>query len=85
MFADFKLKFIFKFDYTFWLHMLRELIICAVVGSLFGAPIGVGAAVAFNFAWEWQDGLHNDGFNFVDFIAGLIGIFFGYLIICLVR
>ena len=74
MFTDFKLKFIVKFDYTFWLHMLRDAIICGA-GGFINIFFGVGFALGVNFAWEWQDGLHNDGFNLVDFLAGLIGAF----------
>lgn len=63
---DFKIKFICVFDYTFFLHLLRELILTFLMGWQF--------ALAFNIAWEWQDGLHNDGFNILDFLAGLIGM-----------
>jgi hypothetical protein len=65
-FDDFKPKFKWQLDRTFWLHLLREFILTLIVGAR--------GALCFNFAWEWQDGLHNDGFNLADFLAGLIGI-----------
>jgi len=92
MFDDFKLRFICKYDPTFWLHMAREFVIFqimfwlvfglmllhmgAVTGALVLAASALAAAfcIGINLAWEWQDGLRNDGFNVLDFIAGLIGI-----------
>lgn len=80
MFTDFKPKFICKFDHTFWLHLIRDAIICGL-GCLLDVKFGVGLALGVDLAWEWQDGLHNDGFNLLDFLAGLIGIFAGFEII----
>ena len=100
MLNDFKIKFICKYDPTFWLHMAREFLIFQVIywinhflfqsiyfTSDFTAIIGIigGASFALgvNLAWEWQDGLLNDGFNILDFIAGLIGIGTGMLLLLL--
>ena len=69
MFNDFNLKFKWQYDKTFWMHMAREFILTLIVGDV--------GALCFNVAWEWQDGLHNDGFNLADFLAGLIGIALG--------
>jgi hypothetical protein len=71
MFDDFKIKVICKYDYTFWLHMLRDFIL---------AWISWQGAIGFNLAFEWQDGLHNDGFNILDFLAGCVGIGINLLI-----
>lgn len=79
-FKDFKIKVICMYDSTFWLHILRDLLIF-LCGSLLSVEVGVGLSVGFNFAWEWQDGLHNDGFNILDFIAGLLGVIIGYTVI----
>ena len=91
LFDDFKIRFICKYDSTFWLHMAREFIIFQIIfwitqglislvyfvsdfSIILGAVAGVAFATGVNLAWEWQDGLLNDGFNILDFLAGLIGI-----------
>jgi len=79
MFTDFKLKFICKFDHTFWLHLIRDAIICGL-GCMIDVRFGVGLALGVNFAWEWQDGLLNDGFNILDFFAGVIGTFIVFVV-----
>lgn len=79
MFIDFRLKFICKFDHTFWLHLIRDAIICGL-GCLLNVKFGVGLALGVNLAWEWQDGLLNDGFNWIDLLAGLIGTLISVLI-----
>ena len=79
MFDDFKPKFKWQLEKTFWLHLIREFIITYLVMSFFSVSAGIFSALYFNIAWGWQDGLHNDGFNFADFLAGLIGIFLALL------
>ena len=76
MFNDFRIKFKWQYDYTFWLHLLRENVITFVL-SFISIQFAIGVALGVNIAWEWQDGLHNDGFNWCDFAAGFIGIGFG--------
>jgi len=71
MIDDFDINVICKYDKTFWMHMLKDFLLALL------NPYG---ALGFNFAWEWQDGLHNDGFNILDFIAGCIGIGLSILI-----
>ena len=82
MFDDFKPKFKWQLEKTFWLHLIREFIITYLVMSFFSVSAGIFGALCFNIAWEWQDGLKwqrlpttTEAFNFADFLAGLIGIF----------
>ena len=80
---DFKIKFICKYDNTFWLHLLREFIITFVL-SWINIYFAIGVAFGTAVCWEWQDGLKGytcekgkliiEGFNWVDFLAGCIGI-----------
>lgn len=102
LFQDFKIKFICKYDYTFWLHMAREFVIFQIVfwliqglislvyfisdfSLLLGVVAGSAFALGVNTAYEWQDGLLNDGFNVIDFVGGILGILtsIGSLIILL--
>jgi hypothetical protein len=73
MFNDFKLKFKWQYDGTFWLHLLRDAILCFVF-SFINYSAGIFFALGVNTSWEWQDGLLNDGFNLCDWIAGVFGI-----------
>lgn len=83
MLRDFKIKFIIKYDKTFWLHLLREFIITFAL-SWISVQLAIGIAVGFNLAWEVQDGLKGwgckhgvlqiEGFNWIDFVGGCIGI-----------
>ena len=80
MFNDFRIKFKWQYDYTFWLHLLRENVITFVL-SFIGIQFAIGVALGVNIAWECQDGLKwqrqsdtTEAFNFADFVAGLIGI-----------
>ena len=83
MFDDFKIKFIWKYDNTFWLHLLREFIITFVL-SWINIYFAIGMALGINISFEWQDGLKGygckngvlqiEGFNWLDFLAGCIGI-----------
>jgi len=85
---DFKIKFICKYDHTFWLHLLREFIITFVL-SWVNVYFAIGVAFGTAVCWEWQDGLKGygckngvlqiEGFNWLDFLAGLIGIGIGSL------
>lgn len=102
---DFKIKFICKFDYTFWLHLVREFIITfglSVFLMLLGYVfllfrsieivlfVPIGFAIGFNLAYEVQDGLKGwgcnrnkliiEGFNWLDFLAGLIGTGIGIIL-----
>ena len=85
MFNDFKLKFKWQYDGTFWLHMLRDAMLCFVF-SFINYSAGIFFALGVNVAWEWQDGLKwqngrsADRFNLADFLAGLIGIVIGVCI-----
>ena len=82
-FNDFKVRFICKYDYTFWLHLLREFIITFVF-SFINNYLAIGIAIGFNSGYETQDGLKGwgcknnklivEGFNWLDFLAGIIGI-----------
>ena len=72
-------KFITKYDMTFWMHFTRELVI--TIGLGFINPLfAVGVALGVNITWEWKDGIHNDGFNFIDLLAGFCATVAGYLI-----
>jgi len=76
MFNDFRIKFKWQYDYTFWLHLLRENVITFVL-SFISIQFAIGVALGVNIAWEWQDGLHNDGFNWCDFVAGFGRVYCG--------
>ena len=89
MFKDFKVKFIVKLDPSFILHTIREFIlsfIIATIATLLGSnePVIISfvCAMSWNTSWEWQDGIKtcSDGFNLLDWFAGLIGIGFGLLL-----
>lgn len=80
---DFKLKFKWQLDRTFWLHMAREFVITFLL-SFIHIYFAIGVAFGFNCGWEWQDGLKwhwlpgtIDRFNLADFLAGIIGIIIG--------
>ena len=75
---DFKPKFICKYDRTFWYHLLREFIL-SFAFSFISTHAGIFFPLGVNIAWEYQDGLRNDGFNVIDFVGGLIGIILGTL------
>ena len=81
--SDFKIKFICKYDNTFWLHLVREFIITFLLMWI-SVYFAIGVAIGINSSWEVQDGLKGwgckhgvlqiEGFNWLDFLAGCIGI-----------
>lgn len=77
--SDIPIRIKAKCDYTFWMHFTRELIIMLGVGFI-NPAFGMGVALGVNVAWEWQDGIHNDGFNVIDLLAGLLATVIGYSI-----
>ena len=84
--GDFKIKFICKYDNTFWLHLAREFLITFCL-SWVNDYLAVGVALGFNTGWEVVDGLKGwgvvdgklqiEGFNWLDYLAGYIGIGLG--------
>lgn len=89
MLKDFKIKFISKYDMTFWMHFAREFIITFAL-CFINNYLAIGIALGFNLGWEIQDGLKGwgvkngklqiEGFNLLDFIAGILGIGLALLI-----
>lgn len=73
MWQDLKLKFKWQYDKTFWMHLLREVIITFAL-SFIHYYFAIGFALGVDTAWEYQDNLLNDGFNLCDWVAGIIGI-----------
>lgn len=76
---DLAIRVVFKYDHTFWMHFLRDLIIYLALSHL-NFRFAAGMTLGINLAWEWQDGLHNDGFNVIDFLAGLFGLVLGVVL-----
>ena len=72
---------IVEYDKTFWLHLLRDFIICLVLNIFLSLNSAATFTIGFNLAWEYQDGLHNDGSNILDFIAGIIGVILSLIIL----
>ncbi len=83
---DFKIKFVCKYDKTFWMHLAREFIITFCF-SWIDEYFAIGVALGFNTGWETQDGLKGwgafegkllvEGFNWLDYMAGCLGIVLG--------
>jgi hypothetical protein len=78
LYNDIPSKIIVKYDKTFWMHFTREFLIVMIVGWL-DVRFAVGIAIGINIAWEYKDGLNNDGLNILDFLAGIIGTILGCL------
>ena len=76
---DVNIYIIIKYDITFYLLFIRVFLITFIV-AFFDPHFSVGLALGVNFTWEWQDGLHNDGFNILDLLAGLFGTVLGHIV-----
>ena len=81
MFDDFKVRFCFKVDYTLAMHFVRDFVSALLIYAITKEIMfSLGLSVGINLAWEWQDGLHNDGFNPFDLAAGLFGTLLYYIV-----
>jgi len=79
MWNDFKPKFKWKLERTFWLHLAREFVIAGLL-SYISVAAAIWGGTCFNSAWEWQDGLKGDGFNGADWLAGCLGILLALIV-----